>query len=137
MPFGLTNAPADFQRFINDVLHPFLDNFCTAYLDDILIYSERLEEHQEHVRKVLEVLSKAGLYLKPEKCKFHKSEVKYLELIISAEGVKMDAKKVNAVVGWRLPKNFHDLRAFLGFSNFYRRFIFGYSQGVTPMIKLT
>ena len=90
MPFGLTNAPADFQRFINDVLHPFLDAFCTAYLDDILIYSESLEEHQEHVKKVLQALSKVGLHLKPEKCEFHKTEVKYLGLIISADGVKMD-----------------------------------------------
>ena len=67
MPFGLTNAPADFQRFINDVLHPFLDAFCIAYLDDMLIYSKTLEEHQAYVKKVFEVLSKVGLYLQPEK----------------------------------------------------------------------
>jgi hypothetical protein len=66
MPFGLTNAPADFQRFKNDVLSPFLDRFTTAYLDDILIYSETLEEHKDHIRQVLEALSKAGLHLKPE-----------------------------------------------------------------------
>jgi len=78
MPFGLTNAPADFQWFINDVLYPFLNNFYTAYLDDILIYSETLAEHKVHVMKVLEVLAKAGLYLKPEKCEFHKTEVRYL-----------------------------------------------------------
>ena len=65
MPFGLTNALADFQRFINDVLNPFLDAFCTAYLNDILIYSETLEEHQAHIKKVLEALSKVGLHLKP------------------------------------------------------------------------
>ena len=75
MPFGLTNPPADFQRFINDVLHPFLDAFCTAYLDDILIYSETLEEHQAYGKKVLQALSKVGLHLKPEKCKFYKTEV--------------------------------------------------------------
>ena len=98
MPFGLTNAPADFQRFINDILHPFLHTFCTAYLDDILTYSETLEEHQAHVKKVLEALSKVGLHLKPEKYEFHKTEVKYLRLIISADGVKMDPKKVRAVV---------------------------------------
>ena len=137
MPFGLTNAPADFQRFINDVLHPFLDAFCTAYLDDILIYRETLEEHQAYVKKVLEALSKVGLHLKPEKFEFHKTEVKYLGLIISADGIKMDPKKVKAVVEWGAPKNLHDLRAFLGFSNFYRRFILGYSEVVSPMIKLT
>lgn len=75
MPFGLTNALADFQRFINEVLHPFLDQFCTAYLDDILIYSNTLTEHKEHVRKVLDLLSQNGLHLKPEKYEFHKQEL--------------------------------------------------------------
>ena len=127
MPFDLTNAPADFQCFINDVLHPFLDAFCIAYLDNIRIYSETLEEHQAHIMKVLETLSKVGLHLKPEKCEFYKTEVKYLGLIISADGIQMDQKKVKAVVEWGSPKNLHDLRTFLGFSNFYRRFILGYS----------
>jgi hypothetical protein len=71
MPFGLTNAPADFQHFINDVLCPYLDVFVTAYLDDILIYSDNLKDHQDHVLKVLKALSEAGLHLKPEKCEFH------------------------------------------------------------------
>ena len=127
MPFGLTNAPADFQRFINDVLHPFLDVFCTAYLDDILVYSETLEEHRIHVKRILIVLSEAGLHLTLEKCHFHQTEVKYLRLIITADGVKMDPAKVQAVVGWESPRNLHDIRAFLGFANFYRRFIVGYS----------
>ena len=91
--FGLTNALADFQRFINDVLHPFLDAFCIVYVDDILIYSETLEEYQAYVKKVLEALSKVSLYLKPEKYEFHKMEVKYLGLIILADSVKMDQKK--------------------------------------------
>ena len=98
MPFGLTNVPADFQHFINDALHPFLDHFCTAYLNDILIYSATLEEHREHVWRVLEALSRAGLHLKPEKCHFHKTEVKYLGLIISADGIRMDPEKVTAVL---------------------------------------
>ena len=120
MPFGLTNAPADFQHFINDALHPFLNHFCMAYLDDILIYSAMLEEHREHVRRVLEALSRAGLHLKPEKCHFHKTEVKYLGLIISANGVRMDPEKVTAVLEWGSPRNLHNVRAFLGFTNFYR-----------------
>jgi hypothetical protein len=77
MPFGLTNAPASFQHFINDVLQPYLDIFVTAYLDDILIYSDNLNDHWNHVLKVLEVLSEAGLHLKPEKCEFHWQEVEY------------------------------------------------------------
>ena len=131
MLFGLTNALADFQRFIIDVLHLFLDAFCTVYLDDILIYNETIEEHQAHIKKVLEALSKVGLHLKPEKCEFYKTEVKYLGLIISAEGVKMDQKKVKAVVEWGSPKNLHDLGVFLGFSNFYRWFILSYSEVVS------
>ena len=136
MPFGLTNVLADFLCFINNVLHLFLDAFCTAYPDNILIYSETLKEHQAHINKVLEALSKVGLHLKPQKCKFHKMEVKYLGLIISADSVKMDQKKAKAVVEWSLPKNLHNLRAFLGFSNFYRRFSLGYSEVVSPIIKL-
>src|SRR5690606_21684345 len=75
MPFGLTYAPADFQRFIDEALHPFLNRFCTAYLDDILIYSNNLKDHQQHVRQVLEALQANGLHLKPEKCEFHRTEV--------------------------------------------------------------
>ena len=135
--FGLTNAPAEFQRFITGVLHPFLDNFCTAYLDDILISSDILEEHCTHVRQILEVLSTAGLHLKPEKCEFHKTEVKYLGLIISADGIKMDSRKVEGMVGWGSPRDLHDTCAFLGFTNFYQRFIMGYSDVVAPMVWLT
>lgn len=137
MPFGLTNAPADFQRYINDVLSPFLDEFCTAYLDDILIYSDTLEEHKLHVEQILRLLSANGLHLKPEKCEFHKHQVQYLGLVISRDGVKMDPKKVEAVREWGTPKNIKDVQAFLGFSNFYRRFIRDYSRVVTPLTRLT
>ena len=82
MPSGLTNAPTTFQKFINDILRPFLDQFCTAFLDNILIYSDTLEEHCVHVQRVLQVLKRAGLTLKPEKCEFHKSSVKFLGVII-------------------------------------------------------
>ena len=97
MPFGLTNAPASFQNFINDALQPFLDRFATAYLDDILIYSDTLEEHKVHVRQVLEQLQRYGLHLKPEKCEFFRTEVKYLGLIIGREGIKMDPEKIRTV----------------------------------------
>jgi len=123
MPFGLTNAPTDFQHFINDVLRRYLDVFAIAYLDDILIYSDTLEEHNEHVKQVLEALSKAGLHLKPEKCEFHKQEVKYLGLTVGTDGIKMDPAKVDTVVDWPIPRNLVDVRSFLGFANFYRRFI--------------
>ena len=137
MTFGLTNAPVVFQHFINDAVHPFLEHFCTAYLDDILIYSATLEEHREHMQKVLEALPKVGLHLKPEKCHFHKTEVKYLGVIISADGVWIDLEKVTAVLEYGSPCNLHDVRTFLGFATFYRRFILGYSNVVAPLVGLT
>jgi len=137
MPFGLTNAPADFQRFINNILHPFLDNFCTAYLDNILIYSETLAEHKVHIKKVLEVLAKAGLHLKPEKCEFYKTEVRYLGLILSNDSIKIDPEKIEVVTKWESPRNLRDIRAFLGFANFYKCFINGYSEIVSPIVNLT
>ena len=137
MPFGLTNALVDCPHFINDALHPFLNHFCMTYVNDILIYSTMLEEHQEHVRRVLEALSKAGLHLKLDKCHFYKTEVKYLGLIISADGIWMDPEKVTAVLEWSSPRNLHDVHAFLGFANLYRRFILGYSNVVAPLVGLT
>jgi hypothetical protein len=137
MPFGLTNTPATFQNYINDVLAPYLDCFCTAYLNDTLIYSDNFEEHQQHVRWVLDAFAKAGLHLKPKKCKFHQQEVKYLGLIISTEGIKMDPKKIRAMQDWEPPSNLKDVRVFLGFANFYRRFIRNYSRIVQPLTFLT
>jgi hypothetical protein len=137
MPFSLTNAPATFQNYINDVLAPYLDHFCTAYLDDTLIYSDNFEEHQQHIRLVLDAFAKAGLHLKPEKCKFHQQEVKYLGLIISMEGIKMDPEKIRAVQDWEPPSNLKDVCTFLGFANFYRRFIHNYSCIVQPLTFLT
>jgi hypothetical protein len=137
MPFGLTNAPASFQHFINDTLHEYLDVFCTAYLDDILIYSEREEEHTNHVRSVLSALSRAGLNLKPEKCEFRRSSVKYLGMIISNSGCGLDPAKVSTVQEWPTPRNVKDVQSFLGFANFLRRFILGYSRIVAPLTKLT
>jgi hypothetical protein len=103
MPFHLTNAPASFQHFINDVLRPYLDVFVTAYLDDILIYSNSLEEYRKHVVKVLEALSEADLHLKPKKCEFRQREVKYLGFIISTSRTKMDPAKVATIQEWPEP----------------------------------
>jgi hypothetical protein len=137
MPFGLTNAPATFQNYINDILAPYLDRFCTAYLDDTLIYSDNLEEHQQHICLVLDAFAKAGLHLKPKKCEFHQQEVKYLGLIIITEGIKMDPEKIRAMQDWEPPSNLKDIRAFLGFANFYRHFIRNYSRIVELLTFLT
>jgi len=87
MPFGLTNAPATFQAYINNTLRPFLDRFCTAYLDNILIYSENEEQHIEHVTQILEALMQAGLQIKPQKCEFHTNNIEYLGFILTTEGL--------------------------------------------------
>ena len=128
MPFGLTNALATFQNFINDASSPHLDNFATAYLDDILINFNKLQEHQAHVKKILAALRKQGLHLKPDKCEFHAQEVKYLVLIVGAEGIKMDQAKVETIRERPTPERLRDIQAFVGFANFYRRFINGYSE---------
>ena len=137
MPFGLCNAPGTFQTFINEVLREHLDVFCTAYLNDILIYSGTKEEHVQHVRKVLQKLQTAGLFLDINKCEFHTTEVRYLGLIITTQGLKMEPQKINAIVTWQPPRGLRDVQAFLGFANFYRRFINNYSKLAAPLSNLT
>jgi hypothetical protein len=137
MPFGLTNTPATFQNYINDVLVPYLDHFCTTYLDDTLIYYDNFEEHQQYVHLVLDTFAKAGLHLKPKKCEFHQREVKYLGLIISTEGIKIDPKKSHTMQDWQPPSNLKDIHAFLGFANCYRYFVHNYSHIVQLLTFLT
>ena len=137
MPFVLTNAPAVFQAYINHALRPFLDRFCTAYLDDILIYSENEDQHIEPVKQILEALTKAGLQVKPQKCEFHTNNVEYLGFIITTEGLRMDPAKIITIIEWPIPKKLRDVRSFLGFGNFYRRFIQDYSYVARPLTQLT
>jgi hypothetical protein len=123
MPFGLCNTPASFQHFTNDVFRDYLDDFLIAYLDDLIVFSNTLEEHKRHVCLVLNRLREHGLYLKPQKCQFQVNEVSFLGYLISAKGIRMDPKEVKAVTGWPTAKSQHDIQVFLGFANFYRRFI--------------
>ena len=136
MPFGLTNAPASFQNLINDTLRDFLDIFVIVYLDDILIFSKSKEDHIEHVKQVLERLKQHQLWAKAEKCSFFQHEVEFLGYLVSDEGIKMDPKKVEAVTNWPAPQSIHDIQVFLGFANFYRRFIRSYSKVAAPLTKL-
>jgi hypothetical protein len=137
LPFGLTNGPATFQRYMNDTLMEYLDDFCTAYLDDILIYSDDPLEHHEHVRKVLQRLRDAGLQADLKKCEFGVTTTKYLGFIIGTDGVQADPEKVSVVTAWKVPKNLRGTQSFLGFCNFYRRFIRNYSRIARPLVKLT
>jgi hypothetical protein len=136
MPFGLTNTPATAQRFVNDTLREYLNQFCVCYIDDILIYSRTLKEHRQQVRKVLTKLKEAGLFIKSEKCEFSVQKTAFLGFIISEHGIEMNSKKVKAVLEWETPKNVKDVQCFLGFANFYRRFIEKYSFLCQPLFNL-
>jgi hypothetical protein len=137
MPFGMCNAPGTFQAYINDVLHEYLDECCMAYLDDVIIFSETEEEHQQHLLKVIKRLADAGLHMDITKSEFLRSEVKFLGLIITADGIKMDPAKVAAIQEWGVPRTLKDVQAFLGFANFYRRFVYGFSDLAKPLTHLT
>ena len=137
MPFGLCNGPSSWQRHVNDIMREFLDQFVTVYLDDVLIYSETLEEHKVHVRKVLKKLRDAGLPVDIDKCEFAVQRVKYLGLIVTTEGIEMDSSKVEAIKSWQSPRSVKDVQAFLGFANFYRRFVHGFSNVAGPLTNLT
>ncbi|KAL0155372.1 hypothetical protein M9458_049635, partial [Cirrhinus mrigala] len=137
MPFGLCNSPSVFQQFINDVLRDMLGRWCYAYLDDILVYSKTLEEHTQHVRAVLQRLLAHQLYCKLEKCAFHQHTTTILSFVISSQGVAMDPQKLKAVRSWPLPTSLKQLQRFLGFANFYQRFIQGFSATAAPLTALT
>ena len=137
MPFGLTNAPASFQSFINDVLRKYLDTFVIVFLDDILVYTNgTLQEHISQVRLVLQELLANGIHCKAEKCEFHAQKISFLGYIVSTEGISMDPDRVATIAEWPVPQSVHDIRVFLGFANFYRRFIEGYSKITLPITLL-
>ena len=136
LPFDLTNRPATYQRYMNDVLFDYLDDFCTAYLDDILIYSDNELDHDAHVYKVLQRLQDAGLQADIKKCEFSVKRTKYLGFIISTDGIEVDSEKISAVESWQPPKTVKGIQLFLGFCNFYHRFIHDYRKIVKPLVNL-
>jgi hypothetical protein len=138
-PFRLVNVPSIFQKYINSVLREYLDWFCSAYLDNILIFTNGTkEEHTRHVRKVLTALEKARLNLDILKCEFSMKSTKYLGFIIEAgKGIRIDPKKIEVIKTWESPTIVKGIRGFLGFANFYRRFIRDYSRVTTPLTELT
>jgi hypothetical protein len=138
MGFGMTNSPATFQSLMNSVFADLIATGVVAvYMDDILIYMPTLVEHRKIVCEVLQRLQDHDLYLKPEKCEFEKQEIEYLGMIIHPGEVCMNPGKVSAVRDWPTPTTLHDVRAFIGFSNFYRRFIKDFSSIARPLHDLT
>jgi hypothetical protein len=107
-----------------------------VYLDDILIYSNDEETHIQHVRHVLQRLREWGLYAKASKCEFHSKNIEFLGFVVTPDGVVMDAERVRSISGWPTPRSYREVQVFLGFANFYRRFIWGYSQIARPLNNL-
>ena len=122
---------------MNDILFDYLDEFCTAFLDDILIYSDNELEHEEHVKKVLQHIRNAGLQADIKKSEFSVKQTKYLGFIISTDGIKTDPEKTIAITQWETPRSVQGVQSFLGFCNFYRRFIRNYGQIARPLNRLT
>ncbi|GKF17051.1 putative reverse transcriptase domain-containing protein [Tanacetum coccineum] len=123
MPFGLTNAPAVFMDLMNRIFHEFLDKFVIVFIDDILVFSKSKEEHEDHLRTVLQILRQEKLYAKFSK-------------IVSSEGITMDPAKVEAITKWPRPTSVTEVRSFLGLAGYYRRFVDGFSRLALPLTKL-
>jgi hypothetical protein len=138
MFFGLTNSPATFQTMMNDIFRELVaEGTVVVYLDDILIFTKTVEHHRQVTRQVLRILEENRLFLKPSKCEFEKTKVEYLGVIISHNSVEMDPVKVAGVAEWPTPSNRKEVQSFLGFVNFYRRFIQDFSHHARPLFDLT
>lgn len=141
MPFGLTNAPGVFQRLMERVLAglnpPDGAAFVVVYIDDVLVFSRSLEEHLEHLRRVILRICEAGLKLKPSKCHFIREEVEYLGHLITPQGLKTNARLTAAVAEFPRPQNVSEVRRFLGLSSYYRRFVSNFARVASPLHALT
>jgi hypothetical protein len=136
MSFGLTNAPAYFMYLMNKVFMEYLDKYLVVFIDDTLIFSKTEEEHEKHLRFVLDKLRSNKLYAKFSKCEFWLTQVAFLEHVISAGGVSVDPGKVKDVLNWMPPTTALEIQSFLGLAGYYRRFIKDFSKIAKPMTKL-
>jgi len=136
MPFGLTNAPATFLREMNKILFPFIGEFVFNLIEDIFIYSKSLEEHLEHIAKVLAVFKEHKLKINIEKCSFIQKEIEVLGHKAPAKGLSPLDNKIESIKNWKPPSNLHELRSFLGAIGYYRDFINKYAQITAPLYKL-
>ena len=137
MGFGLCNAPATFQSLMNEVLRPYLRKFVVVFLDDILIFSKTWEEHLTHVRTIFTALREQQLYCKPSKCLFGATETLYLGHVITGSTIAPDPQKLEGVKEWPVPKSVSDVRSFLGFANFFRRFVPHYADIARHLDEVT
>ncbi|CAI7880009.1 unnamed protein product [Closterium sp. NIES-53] len=136
MPFGLTNAPATFQAEMNHILRPLLDECVVVYLENILIYSRDMKQHIKHLQRVFKILRREKFYVKLSKSDFVLKKVQFLGHMVSAQGVYVDTKKIEAVLMWKTPENVKELQQVLGFANYYNRFVPQYAKIATPLTNL-
>ena len=136
MPFGLTNAPATFQCLMESCLGDYHLKYCIIYLDDMIIFSKTPKEHISRLCKVFQKLGKAGLHLKPNKWEFFKDRLEYLGHVVSSKGIETNPKKIAPILNWPHSRNITQIRSFLGFCNYYRKFIKGYTQVAKPLYQL-
>lgn len=135
LPFGLTNAPAAFMDLMQRVFRPFLDKYVVVFIDDIKIYSRTVEEHERHLRQVLQTLKEHKLYAKFQKCEFWQNRVSFLGHVVSGGGLSVDPAKVEAITQWRQPKTPTEVRSFLGLAG--RKFIPDFAKIANPLTHLT
>ena len=137
MPFRLSNAPASFQGYINKIMAKKLDIFVIVYLDDILIYTEdQGREHMEVVQWVLDILRKNDLFANLKKCQFYKDKVRFLRYVVLSQGIRMEDERIKVIRNWPELKSVQDIQVFIGFANFYQRFIQGFSKIVAPLTSM-
>ena len=136
IPFGLTSAPASFQRLMESCLGELHLNWCILYLDDIIVFSQTPEEHLHRLKTVFNKLRAAQLNLKPSKCDLFKQQINYLGHVVSNEGFSTDPEKIKSVTEWPQPTTLTEVRSFLGFESFYRRFITNFSKVAKLLNKL-
>ena len=119
MSFGFTNALAAFMDLMNRVFHPYFDQFVVVFIDEILVYSKDAQEHEHHLRIVLQILREKQLFAKLSKCDFWIKEVSFLGHIVSVEGIRVDLLKIEAVINWKPPRNVTEVRSFFGLAGYY------------------
>jgi hypothetical protein len=137
MPFGLCNAPATFERLMEVALRGMLWTQCLVYIDDIIVYGRTFEDTLRNLSDVLDRVIQCGLTLKPKKCLLFREELLYLGFRVSGKGVRPDLAKVESVKAWAGPQNLTDLRRFMGFVNYHRRFLPNHAHVAAPLTKLT
>lgn len=133
MPFGLTNAPATFQELMNKIFEKYMRKFVLVFFDDILVFSEDMEEHKRHLKIVLDLLRAHQLQANMSKCTFGTNQVEYLGHVIPGNGVETTPTKIQDVLNWKTPTTVTQLRGFLGLTGYYRRFIQGYAEICRPL----